>query len=61
MNYDSTIARMAADIASGVLTRGLDPAVMSEDDAPTLIVQESVRLARLIIAEVIRTAPPQAK
>jgi hypothetical protein len=52
--YDSTVARMAGNIAAGMLTgyHHLDPGN---------VVKSSVNLARAIIAEVERTEPAQSE
>lgn len=48
--YDSTVARIAGNIAAG-----MDP-LNTRDE---LIVEVAVRLARAIVAEVERTEPPK--
>lgn len=56
--YDSTVARMAANIASGVAREFLFGA--SEVDEAT-IARDCVSLARAIVAEVERTEPSPEK
>lgn len=51
--YDSTVARIAGNIA-GHLFRDYDQRDEGQDAA---IARQSVRLARLIVADVIRTEP----
>lgn len=51
--YDSTVARIAGNIASGLVARGITRA--QETDCSAL----AVRLARLIVAETIATEPKE--
>lgn len=53
--YDSTIARVAGNIASGLIER-FNP---TSPTNLTLLAQTSVELARAIVAEVGRTEPVQ--
>lgn len=59
--YDSTIARMAGNIAGSMLDRVLviraGDNVAFSADSMILIAKESVMLARAIVAEVERTEP----
>lgn len=52
--YDSTVARIAGNIASGLMQT---PAGGSADEAVGRIARTSVYLARAIVAEVERTEP----
>jgi hypothetical protein len=54
--YDSTVARMAGNIAAGTVEYFARPN-LSEEDARQIAVGV-VKLARAIIAEVERTEPP---
>jgi len=49
--YDGTIARIAGNLLSGKVGKG------PEDQADVLYVQNAVRIARLIVAEIERTEP----
>lgn len=53
-DYDSTVARIAGNIASGYMS---DKAVFHESDE--LVAVWAVSLARAIVAEVKRTEPEQ--
>ena len=57
-NYDSTVARIAGNIASGFASN-----LLSHRDPVTAeaIARDSVALARLIVAEVRRTEPAAAE
>lgn len=57
--YDSTVARMAGNIASGMTKNRVDNC----DDRVGIesIARASVALARAIVAETIRTEPVQAE
>jgi hypothetical protein len=57
--YDSTVARMAGNIAAGMMATYLDSPNDSEARATVRasIANISVYMARLIIAEVVRTEP----
>ena len=59
--YDSTVARMAGNIAGSMLDRVLvircGDNVSYSADSMILIAKESVMLARAIVEEVERTAP----
>lgn len=52
--YDSTVARIAGDIASGLVDR-------FHDRADQDVVRRAVWLARAIVAEVQRTEPADPK
>ena len=52
--YDTTLARIAGNIASGMYASSDDSMVRLSDQK---IVVASVNLARAIVAEVIRTEP----
>ena len=49
--YDSTVARIAGNIASGLITRG------TYDGDPDKLVEHAVSLARQVVAETKRTEP----
>ncbi len=53
-NYDSTVARIAGNIASGIVSNGRH----IEPDDP-IAVARSVALARAIVEETRRTEPPE--
>jgi hypothetical protein len=55
--YDTTVARIAGNIASGLATRD-DILNHPADEEP--LAQIAVRIARLVIAEVQRTEPEKA-
>lgn len=54
--YDSTVARIAGNIASGIAGRLLDPVLFINLDEET-VARECVSLARAIVAETERTEP----
>lgn len=56
-DYDTTIARIAGNIAGIVLAQTHSGHTALGDDALTIIAATSVQIARAIVAEVKRTTP----
>jgi hypothetical protein len=54
---DSTLARMAGNIAGAMVTTNLYSGPLHEAE----VVKRAVRIARLILAEIERTEPTEAK
>ena len=60
--YDSTVARIAGNIAGVVLTMPSPPELTGRSDASVAFVARySVQLARAIVAEVERTEPAKVE
>jgi hypothetical protein len=53
--YDSTVARIAGNIAAGLV----DPFCRDDDEMAGALAARAVRIARAIVSEVERTDPPR--
>lgn len=58
-DYDTTVARMAGNIAGTVLGAVHDPNTPLGENALTIVAATSVYIARAIVAEVKRTTPKE--
>lgn len=58
--YDSSVARIAGNIASGMMEGWLQWPSYDSGTTRVVIVQDSVAMARAIVAEVQRTEPVEA-